>query len=349
MKRKRTPDRMVKNGVVVEYGAFESPFENANISDARISLGGIPMPHLYASFRLKEWQHFGIIAEDVYFGFAIVNARYLGNSFCYILERKTGHMVEYERMAPPGVARVARDLWKGECGFDFRDYRIFIDNRLSEGFHGAQVLIGAEKDKPPVRAEIEVEEGLDRVEPLELVSRLKGNRPAYTHKVACPACGEIRVGDRTYTFDRHEGIAIIDVNRTFFPYETFWNWATCGGHDEQGRLVALNLSRGISIREEEINDNCLWVDGKISFLGPSRFTLDEKAILEPWHIETAGGTCVLDFQPQGERWGNIDLLFLVSDFHQPYGTFGGEAVDSEGEVHQIRDYFGVVEHHLARF
>jgi len=75
MERKKTPARMVEGGRVVEYGAFFSPFEEVNMSEARIRVAGRTMPGFYARFRLKEWQHIGIICDDFYFGFAIVNAK----------------------------------------------------------------------------------------------------------------------------------------------------------------------------------------------------------------------------------------------------------------------------------
>lgn len=349
MELKETPGKMVEDGRVVEFGAFRKPFADVNISEARISVAGRKMPGPYSRFRLKEWQHIGIIADDFYFGFAIVNAKFLANSFCYFLDRKTGSMVEHDRLAPPGVAKVARNIWRGECGFRFAGYEIDIENRLTESRHAARVEIGESKEKPSISATVEVIEDLDSVQPLELICLLRGERPAYTHKVACPARGEVVVGGRSYTFDEGTGIALIDVQKTFFPYTSFWNWATCGGHDARGRLVALNMSKGINVREEELNDNVLWVDGELSFLGVSSFTLDENAVLEPWHIETAGGTGSLDFTPSGERWGRVNALVVLSDFHQPYGTFRGTAVDSAGETHQIDDYFGVVERHLARY
>ncbi|MHB8896759.1 MAG: DUF2804 domain-containing protein [Candidatus Geothermincolia bacterium] len=349
MELKRTPDNMVSGGRLVECGAFRSPFEKVNFSEARISVAGMRMPGAYSRFRLKEWQHFGIIAEGFYFMFAIFNARYLADSFCYFLDRVDGTRVEYEKLAPPGTAKVPSELWHDECGFSSRGYEIKIENRLADGCHRAKIEIAASSGKPAVSAEVEVIEDLAKTQPLELISLLKGGRPAYTHKVPCPARAEVVVGGKNYSVGTDEGIALIDISKAFFPYTSFWYWATCAGHDAEGRLVALNLGKGINIRGEEFNDNCLWVDGRISFLGLPRFEFDEKALLKPWHIETSGGSCVLDFEPRGERRGKVNALVVKSDFHQPYGVFNGTATDSDGCVHEIDDYFGVVEHHVARY
>ena len=63
-------------------------------------------------------------------------------------------------------------------------------------------------------------------------------------------------------------------------------------------------------------------------------------LLEPWRVETADGRCRVEFRPEGERAGRINLGVLSSDYHQPYGTFSGTAVDDSGREHAIRDYFG---------
>ncbi|MBU1671771.1 MAG: DUF2804 domain-containing protein [Actinobacteria bacterium] len=348
MELKETPDRMVEDGRINEFGAFRTPFRDVNISEARITTAGRTMPGFYSRFRLKEWQHFGFIAPEIYFGFAIVNAKFLANSFCYFLDRETGAMVEHDRLAPPYVAKVARDIWRGECGFRFSGYDIRIENRLDEKRHTATVDIAARGDRPAIKAEVEVIEDLDRVQPLELISILRGDRPAYTHKVACPAAGKVTVGGKTHEFGESEGIAIIDVQKTFFPYTSFWHWATFGGHDPDGRLVALNTSRGINIRTDEFHDNVLWVDGRMSFLGMPGFTFDESNVLDPWHID-APDSFRLEFQPLGERCGKVNVGIIMSDFHQPFGTFRGTATDSAGTVHEIDDYFGVVEFHRARY
>jgi len=90
------------------------------------------------------------------------------------------------------------------------------------------------------------------------------------------------------------------------------------------------------------------VDGKLSFVGLPEFRFNKDDVLKPWHIETEGGLCILDFEPVGERWGKVNALLIMSDFHQPYGTFRGTAIDSDGVTRDI-DYFGVTEHHLARY
>jgi len=247
MELKETPERIVEDKRIAEYGAFRTPFEEINMSEARIAVAGREMPGLYGRMRLKEWQHFGVVSDDFYFGFAIVDARYLGNSFCYFLDRNTGKMVEHDRIAPPGIAKVARELWEGVCHFRFFGYDIRVDNRLNESRHHLEVDIKGSTKNPSITAEIEVTEDLEKTQPLVLVSPLKGERPSYTHKVACPAEGEIKFGGMPYSFDRDTGVALIDVTKTFFPYNTFWNWATVPIMSTRtGSVVFKSVSLGVA-------------------------------------------------------------------------------------------------------
>lgn len=185
MELKRTPNSMVEGGRIVEYGAFRSPFEKVNFQEARISVAGIGMPGAYSRFRLKEWQHFGIIGRDFYFMFAVVDAKFLANSFCYFLDRADGQIVEHERLAPPGTAKVPSELWHDECDFGSRGYEIKIENRLADGYHSAKIRIAASSGKLAISAEVEVIEDLAKTQPLELISMLReGGLPIPTRSPA---------------------------------------------------------------------------------------------------------------------------------------------------------------------
>lgn len=347
--RKETPARLVEDGNVVECGVFRTPFRNLNLLEADIFGKDRRIPRIFKDLRLKEWQHFGIISRDFYFGFALVDSKYLGNFFCYFFDRDSGKLVEYDCLAPPGRIKTSRELWNDDCRFRYRGYKVEIENRLDAGFHRTRVEIQGKGKKPGIRAELEVLEDLEKIEPLIVVSPIRPNRPLYTHKVACPVRGEVKVSGEVHTLDESQDIALIDVQKTFYPYHTFWKWATCAGYDKEGRLIALNLCQNFIEDDETYNENCLWVDGKISYLGAARFKYDEGDVLRPWHIETTDGNCKLEMKPKGERCGKVNLGLLMSNFHQPFGTFSGNVVDSDGKSYEINDLFGLVEHHLARF
>jgi Domain of unknown function (DUF2804), C-terminal/Domain of unknown function (DUF2804), N-terminal len=345
---KDTPEKLVENGQVVDYGLFNKPFRNLNIHEADIF--GTPAPlRFFNRFRLKEWQHFAIINPEFFAGFVITDAHYLCTSFCYVVERESGNYIEHHREAPPGVARTARELYNDHCRFSFKDYSIRVENRLDVGYHLAKIDVAASVGKPPIKAEIKLVENLDEVQPLVVVLPLKNNRPLYTHKMPCPVSGYIELGNYRVELDPQRDIGLIDVQKTYYPYNTFWRWATFAGYDKKGRMLAINLVQNMVPDDENNNENVLWVDGKLTPWSAARFEFDEKNALAPWKMRTTDGNCDLTFTPQGERSDKINMGLIVSDYHQPYGVFNGTVTDASGERYEVENIFGVTEHHLARF
>jgi hypothetical protein len=91
------------------------------------------------------------------------------------------------------------------------------------------------------------------------------------------------------------------------------------------------------------------VDGRLSKLSAVRFDFDERDVTRPWRMQTTDGKCRLEIRPMGERKGYINYGFFVDDYHQPFGPFSGTLIDSDGVSYDIDGFFGVTEHHRARF
>jgi hypothetical protein len=346
---KETPERMVVDGRVAEYGKFKQPFREVNLLDAEIEIGGRPAPRFLKELRLKEWEHFGIIHDEYYFGMVIFDAKYMGTSFFYAFNRKTGEFFEHSRTGVGNPIRVARELWHGECLFSHIGYSMEFENRLDAGFHRMKAEIRASRKKPSVKAEIRMLEQLARFEPLVVVSPIAGNRALYTHKNACPVEGLVEIGGKAVELDPGRHVALMDVQKTYYPFNTFWKWSTFGGYDEGGRLLAMNVCQNFIEDDERYNENCTWVDGNITPLPAARFDFDESDLLAGWKLRTTGGELDVEFTPAGERVGKISLGVIMSDFHQPFGQFKGTMSGPGGVSLDVNGQFGLCEHHLARF
>jgi hypothetical protein len=161
--------------------------------------------------------------------------------------------------------------------------------------------------------------------------------------------GRVMLGDKEIKLDPAKDIGLMDVQKTFYPYRTFWNWATFGGHDASGRLIAMNACENFITCDDEYNENCTWVDGRITPLGAARFEFNKADLMKPWRVKTSGDGLDLTFKPEGERVGKVNLGVVMSDFHQPFGPFSGEMPGPGGSKVEVKDMFGLCEWHLARF
>lgn len=344
-----TPPAVVLDGQVTAFGRFSEPFRELGIEQARI-LGGLPLPQrLLAGLRLKQWQHFAVFGPDLLLAFVVLDAGYMGTSFCYAVDRADGMRAEHHREGLPGTSRVGANLWNDDSRFRLGGHRISVRNCFDEAKVEASVDIAARGGVPAIAADLAFRADLRQMLPLEVVLPLGPNRPAWSRKFACPATGEVRVGDRRYRLDPEQHLVIADFHKAWYPYHMRWDWATCAGFDRDGRIIGLNLTHNVVRDDERFNENGLWVGDRLSLFGAARFDFDEAELLAPWRIATTDGRVRLDFEPIGKRDGQINMGILMSDYTQPYGVFRGEAVDDAGTVHRIDDLFGVTERHRARF
>jgi len=244
---------------------------------------------------------------------------------------------------------VAPQLYDGLCEFKQKGYSVAFGNHLDRGYHLLTFDAAERKGVPAMRGEIRLDEDLDRVEPLVQVSPVRARRPFYTHKAALPAGGWVEVGGERLELDPARDIALMDEQKTYYPYFSFWKWSTGAGFDAAGRMLAFNLCQNMIKDDEVANENCLWVDGKLSLLAAARFDFDPADTQQEWRMRTTDGRVRLAFDPAGERAEKINLGLIRSDFRQPFGLYKGTVIDDAGVSHPVEEMFGLAEHHLTRY
>ncbi|MBI5961672.1 MAG: DUF2804 domain-containing protein [Chloroflexi bacterium] len=344
-----TPPQPVFYGQI-HFGVFREPFRTLNLVDADV-YGHRWAPRWWRNLRLKEWQHFGIVHDDFYCGLTAFDAKFMGISFCYVYDRHSRQIIEHNRTTfSRSAIHIPEQLWHDDGFFRQPGYQIQIHNRLAEGHHHLQIDIQAHHHLPPIHAEFIVHENLADCQPLIAVLPVNDHRrPMYTHKIACPVEGQLEVGERSWVLSRNQHWALVDVQKTFYPHNSFWKWATFAGMDQDGVPVAINLTHNMIRDDDRWNECCAWVDGRLSLFSAARFEYDPAAIQHPWRIYTTDGRVELTFTPEGERADRINLAGVVtSDFHQPFGTYQGYFVDDGGQGHTIDRVFGIAEHHIFK-
>jgi hypothetical protein len=344
-----TPDKMVETDGTINFGTFRVPFRNANILDAPLYATSRDVPAFWKKFRLKEWQHFGIITPTHYFGMVIFDAKFMGVSFFYAYDRIENKRFEHSVQLPGGASRVAAQVYDDFCEFKKSGYHLRFENRLKEGYHKIIIDIKGRRNLPAVKGEINIFEDLKNIEPLVQVSPVTPLRPFYTHKVAAPAEGELMLGERKIVINREGDVALMDEQKTYYPYSSFWKWSTAAGYNEYGELLAFNLCQNMITDDEDYNENCMWVNGKIHCLKAARFKFEKDNVLRPWEVKTTDGYLDLLFTPSGQRAEKISVGLIVSDFHQPFGMYNGRFKDENNRIYPITNCFGLAEHHVTKY
>jgi hypothetical protein len=356
--RRLSLDSPVDDQGNVQFGVHTKPFRHINLDQARLRWLGRPRGRQWAEFRLKEWQHYGLILPEMMVGFAVVDAKFLATSWCHVVERtydvsdhgagSFGDHFEHARQGPFLKRNISRELWDDSTFLQASGYEIRVQNHLDRGEHRIYLDIEAGKAGPAVRGDLRCIHDLEVITPLVAVLPVGENRALYTHKVALPIEGTLEVGDRSLSLDPDVCVALLDIHKAHYPHHTWWNWATFAGRDGQGRWVALNLTRNMIRADERWNENALWVDGRLIRLPAARFDFDKRRVLEPWRLHTTDAAVDLTFRPAGQRSQRLNLGILKSSFNQPYGVFSGTVRCGE-ETLAIEDMVGVCEDHDARW
>jgi len=362
-----TPERIVDGGAV-EVGRFDRPFRTANLGDApaRHLLCGLrrgplaPVERAWRRMRLKQWHYASIATPRYFLGAVVFDAGYIGVGFAYLVDRATGEAREYSKMAPlaRGVT-VAANSTDGTSRFAAAGFgEISFANDGASGRRLVHISLAGDGDRPALEVDYEMIERPGEHEPMVAVAEPQPGRWVYTHKTyGLPAGGSLRCGDWEERTEPGQALAGIDWNRGFRPTETVWNWAAAAGRDQAGRVVGFTFSAplpppGRRNRHHErsgASESVVWLDGKLHDLGAVRFDYDPRRILSPWRLHDDAGLVDLEFEPRGERVEDLDLVLVVSRFHQPYGIFRGTLRAPGGDTHRIDDVYGVVEEHFARW
>jgi Domain of unknown function (DUF2804), C-terminal len=128
-----------------------------------------------------------------------------------------------------------------------------------------------------------------------------------------------------------EGHGFVDDTAGYHARRTTWRWAAGVGVAESGARVAWNLVDGV--HDGVPSERTVWVDGTPHEVEPLAFADDLSAVGE------------LRCEAVAVRTHRERLLFLASEYEQPFGRFSG----SLPVAGALREGYGVMERHDVRW
>lgn len=331
------PDAAVTPDGAPVFGSWTTPLPSVALTRARVA--GWPGP--LGRLRLKQWEHWLVVTPELALTFAAVDAVFTRLTWIQMIDRRTGARWEHRREGPLVSVSLADALYDGRSHGRSAGLAIDLHNHLDAGGHRA-VCHGKTRDLPEIAVDLWAECPLPATEPLVVVLPVGRGRAMYSHKVPLPVSGTITVDGVVHGVDRASATAILDVHKAHYPRTTWWNWATAVGFDVQGRRLAFNLTRNIA--DAGWHENAAWIDGRSQNLGPDA---DFSLAADPWQV-AIGGTR-LAFTAAGERSEDLDYGVVQSRFRQRYGTFSGMLQARPDERIEVKDWFGLMEDHHARW
>lgn len=336
-------DRLIATDGQPHFGIFSRPIKQINHQDfAYHTPMDRPATRLEKHFAFNQFQFIGICSDDLVFGCALVDIKYMGNAFVYLYDRKAHKLYEYSYMMPLAFSTsLSTTPDSGESRFK----RGNIDIRLLAEDNPRRKSLSV-KIGNILQAEIKVSEPTG-YEPLALCTQTGFNGWTYTQKAAgLDAEGFIHLQNSRYELDTtHKGS--YDWSCGFMRRETAWNWACLSGKSTEGRTLGVNFANGVN--ETGYTENAFWVDGKLIKVNQIRFRYPKQNRHTQWRIQSDDGKVDLTFEPEGSRQEKLNALVLATNFTQLFGRFYGTLREDNGTVHILNGVTGFAEDHYAKW
>lgn len=312
----------------------------------------IPRPMLRAPgrlgrFRLKEWCFMSVTTERWFLSFAIVQLGYVGNAFCYLVDRQDPeHPWEHEVLTPLGAGlRISPSSVAGRSTLDWGGAHMEV---RWTGAWEVQLDLPVERNGRTERLHggfrVEAEEAMALLHPL------RPDRPAYTHKAAAmPVQGLLSFRGEEIPLD--DSLATLDWTRSVALRDTRWKWASLAARLFDGRRIGLNLSAEVyDDPDGSSRENALWIDGRVVPLPGVDFEIPLEPSRDRWRVRSRDRIAIdLTFDPGGARAQRMDLAVVRSDFIQAFGRWEGRISPEGLPPVELEGAFGVAEDHYARW
>jgi len=342
------PDRLIGATGKPAFGIFDDAVKDINAADCDLRT---PMNKKASAwtryFGYKRFQYFGAISEQLIFGCALVDLRYLCMAFVYLYRPSDGAMRQWRIKMPLSLGMSLSDSpvrGVSTLKFGAMDIAMEYDDAV-EGLSHCKRLRLKIDDALAIDAQLSEPLSYPR---LALCTPVAGNGWVYAQKTAgVPVHGSLRSELGNFDLQQIGAYGHHDFSAGHMRRDTFWNWACLSGITRSGQKLGLNVSWGVN--ETGWSENCVWIDDIRHALPAVQFLFDRDDAKSRWRVTTAGNEMELQFIPAGCFSENIDALVLASRFRQYFGRFDGHITIASGQRIVIDAMWGFVEDQYSRW
>ena len=286
--------------------------------------------------RIKEWDYYLINNGRFALALTIADNSYMGLDSISLLDFDERWEITKSPMSlfPFGRVHLPESSAAGSVRHSGKGYSISFEN---DG-KGRRVLT-ASMERFGVAGALSAEVELFDEPEESMVIATPFDKPAhfyFNQKINClRARGQVRYGQRVYTFDPADSFAVLDWGRGVWTYHNTWYWGSASG-EVDGVPFGFNIGYGFG-DTSAATENVLFYDGKVHKLDDITFHIPQSSYMEPWRFSSSDGRFEMDFVPVLDRAAKIDFKVLVSDQHQVFGRMSGKAILDDGTVLEIKD------------
>ncbi len=338
-------NRLVDENGNARFGVFSDPVQEINHRDFRLTDPfDRPVGRLRRHFSFNQFQFLGALSEDLIFGCAIADVKYIGSAFLYFYEPETQRYAGFSFKSPLALGLRADQLPEtGSTSFRSGANRFEMSSDGSPPERRLTVALGNR-----VAVDACFSEARPPMSPLFICTQAGATGWVYARKTAgLGVSGTVLWEGKRFDLARIGAAGHHDWSAGYMRRETFWNWGCLAGAAAGGRMLGMNVSCGVN--ETSFTENCFWVDGRLNQLDAVSFEYDRRDLDKSWKLASRDGCVELEFRPEGKHVERINAGLLASNFTQLFGRYYGRLrSESEGEI-SVDGILGYAERHYAKW
>lgn len=336
------------------YGRFEHAVNEVNVQNADYRTPMNKKANKWQRhFNFKRFQYFGGISNDLIFGCALADLRYLGAAFVYVYRTSDKKMLTWQFKKPFSYGLDMTN--RPDNGVStFKAGKRTIRMRYQLNSQGERRKILEVDFGKALQIHAETLEHPDFQE-MALCTPTAVNGWVYAQKTAAlAATGEIQCELGNFDLEKLDCFGHHDFSAGYMRRETFWNWACFSGTSysstktaEEKLPLGLNVSWGVN--ETGYSENCFWVGNRLHPLPQVQFKFDRDDENSRWRVTSENGQIDLSFVPEGMHKEHLNAQFMATNFKQIFGQFKGHLITEDGVRYEIENQYGFVEDQYSKW
>ncbi len=299
------------------------------------------------AFRIKEWDYYLIYNDKYGVALTLDDNSYMGLVSISFLdfEKRAEHTASPMTVFPMGKTGFPGSSVSGDVSLEKKNMKMSFRH---EG--GKRILDGEirrfEKGLP-IRVHFELTK--EPEDSMVIATPFPEKKTAFYYNqkiIGMRACGRAEYAGHSYEFRPEDSFALLDWGRGVWTYENTWYWSAAMGISG-GEMFGFNLGYGFG-DTSAATENMLFYKGKAHKLGQVHFLIpgEEEGrtdYMKPWKFTSSDGRLELDFTPVLDRKSRTSVGGVLSDQHQVFGHFDGEAVLDDGTKLPVVHMLGFAE------
>ena len=296
--------------------------------------------------RIKEWDYYLIQDDEYAVALTLSNLGYAGLMSVSVVDYVARDVTTTSSIVPVPGGKIVLPTTSIEGISHYESKRVSMYFEATAERRILDVVMRKFKGKDPFMAHIELDQ-IPRDSMMIATPWPDGKHFYFNRKVVgMRASGHFCVGDMTHDFAPENSFGLLDWGRGVWPYSSRWYWGVTQGW-QNGRVTAMNLGYGFG-DTSAASENMVFVDGICHKLDQVDFGIPKKTdgsydLMSTWHMTSNDNRLTLDFEPEIDRFDNINLGVFVSNQHQVFGELNGEVVLDDGTVFPITSMKAAVE------